>query len=97
MEVFIPNVFSPNGDDQNDVFFVLGGRDVALVEIMQVFDRWGSLVFNANNVPPNDRQYGWTGNAHGLQMDSGVFVYRIRIRFVNGRTMEFTGGVTLVR
>ena len=61
--VFIPNIFSPNGDDKNDYFGVATGPGVKKVNFIRVFDRWGELMFSRENVlagsDPN--AHGWDG------------------------------------
>ena len=59
--VFIPNAFSPNGDDNNDVLLVRG----IFIEkmIFRIFDRWGELVFESENP-----QIGWDGTFRGKKL-----------------------------
>lgn len=95
--VYIPNIFSPNGDGVNDVFFVMSGASVAEVRRFDVFDRWGELVFQASNFQPNDPQHGWDGNFHGRLMNPQVFVWVVDIVLFNGEELQLRGDVTLVR
>ena len=62
-EVFIPNVFTPNGDGNNDRFWVYPGGEVAKVHEFRVFNRWGEQVFGASNFDPftQDDTNGWDG------------------------------------
>jgi gliding motility-associated-like protein len=96
-EVYIPNVFSPNGDGINDRFTVFGNPDVDFIEEMQIFDRWGNQVFIATEFPPNEEYYGWDGTFRHEPMNPAVFVYWARVRFADGKTGSFKGDVTLVR
>lgn len=88
---FIPNVFSPNNDTQFDTWNIeTHDYDEAKVE---VFDRWGTLVFETNDLV---RQ--WNGlNLKGKQCEEGVYFYFVEIRNFKGEKRFFTGNVTLMR
>jgi hypothetical protein len=76
---------------------VYGGRDVELVELFQIFDRWGELVFEQRNFLHNDDSFAWNGRVKGQTANPGVFTYYAKVRFIDGETVLFTGDVTLVR
>ena len=95
--VFIPNVFSPNGDDVNDWVTVFANDQVEEVVVLEIFDRWGNKVFVNDHFPPNDQAYGWNGIFSGELMNPGVFAYRAVVRFLNGSERAYKGDVTLVR
>ena len=56
--IYIPNAFSPNNDDINDLFFVQAGKNVQSIKSIRIFSRWGEKVFEIYNVPPNDKSWG---------------------------------------
>ncbi|MEQ8702914.1 MAG: gliding motility-associated C-terminal domain-containing protein [Phaeodactylibacter sp.] len=95
--VYLPNVFSPNDDGTNDVFYVQGDDRVEQVDVFQVYNRWGEIVFEAYNFQVNDSQFGWDGTFRGDLMNGGVFVYYVVATFKNGTTAEFKGDVILMR
>ncbi len=95
--VYLPNVFSPNEDGVNDIFYVQGDDRVEQVDEFQVYNRWGEPVFEAYNFPINDDQFGWDGTFRGDLMNSGVFVYYVTVTFKNGTTAQFKGDVILMR
>lgn len=95
--LYVPTAFSPNGDGTNDGFTVFGGRAVEEVEVLRVYHRWGGLVFERANFAANDPDLGWNGNLNEQPVNSAVFVYYARVRYVNGESVEFSGDVTLVR
>lgn len=95
--VFIPNVFSPNGDGQNDTFTIFGGNDVEKVLQFKVFSRTGALVYELADFLPNNNQIGWNGIANGTALASGLYVYFAEIQFIDGAVEQFTGDVMLVR
>jgi gliding motility-associated-like protein len=96
-EVYIPNVFSPNGDGINDLFTIYGNKDVELVDVLQIFDRWGNQVFINTSFPANDERHGWDGALKGEAMNPAVFVYWARVLYTDGTTGSFKGDITLVK
>ncbi|MFZ1422989.1 MAG: gliding motility-associated C-terminal domain-containing protein, partial [Saprospiraceae bacterium] len=94
--VFAPNVFSPNGDNINDYFYIQG-FDQAIVEILFIYDRWGNKVFEAKNVPVNIPTAGWNGKFHGDQMNPAVYIYYAKIRIQDGDAVELFGDVNLIK
>lgn len=97
--VYIPNVFTPNGDGFNDEFQVFSGPGVTQINSMQIYDRWGELVFERNNLAPSafpDIANGWDGRFRGRIMNPGVFVYLIEVTFDDGVTLLFRGDLTLL-
>lgn len=97
VRVFVPNAFSPNGDGDNEILMVYSPGDVQEVKTFRVFSRWGELVFEKQNFPPNLEGYGWDGRFRGAKMNQGVFVYFVEVLLIDGRTEILTGDVTLFR
>jgi gliding motility-associated-like protein len=95
-EFYIPNAFSPNGDNINDIFSIstLDQLDILSME-GSIFDRWGNVLFNSTGIP-----FTWDGTFNKTELMSGVYVYFIKISFkVNEIVYDktFTGDVTLIR
>lgn len=96
--IFIPNAFSPTTTQNiNDVFYPYGSDCATSVAIMQIYDRWGELIFSKTNFPLNDESSGWDGTFKGKQLTPDVFVYRIDILMADGRIERFKGDVTIMR
>lgn len=72
--IFIPNVFSPDGDGQNDELLVFAACDFPLlIKHFQVFDRWGNLVYaSASDSVESIR---WDGFSQGEPASSGVYTW----------------------
>ncbi len=87
---FIPNVFTPNGDFQNDVFQVFATGTVYYH--LSVFNRWGEKVFESNNVTE-----GWDGNYQGKGSYAGVYTYVLELNFLDTETRKYFGSFTLLR
>jgi len=88
--VYIPNIFSPNGDGVNDVLHV---RSEYIKEIsFCIYNRWGEKVFESQN-----KNEGWDGNYKGKPCSPDVYVYHATIVFEDGTETSRKGNVTLVR
>ena len=98
--VYVPNVFKPgNTSGLNDHFNVFTGLGVELVNYMQVYDRWGELLYERTNFLPNNDilSEGWDGRYRGKFVDPGVYIYVIEVRFLDGRELLYRGDVTVSR
>lgn len=96
--VYIPTAFTPNGDGDNDVFFIhADARQVAKVNKFAIFNRWGDAVFEANNFLPNDPDFGWDGTFKSKRLDPSVFVYFAEIVFIDGHVEMYKGDITLLK
>ena len=80
-QLFIPNSFTPNGDNHNDFFFV-HGQDKDEVIYFVIFNRWGQRIYEVYNNTP------WDGEGHQI----GTYTYLIKIL-----NKHFTGTVDLIR
>jgi gliding motility-associated-like protein len=91
-EVFAPNVFTPNGDNQNDEFLPKVITDFSEYALY-IYDRWGNLLFYSQ-----DPNIGWAGsNQAGKPAPIGVYVYQIKLSFADQATKVVAGSVTLLR
>ncbi|MEM9819893.1 MAG: gliding motility-associated C-terminal domain-containing protein, partial [Bacteroidota bacterium] len=95
--VYIPNAFSPNQDGVNDLLLIHGGTDVGLVWSFRIFNRWGAVVFERTNFPPNDDTYSWNGMHRGQLVDNGVYIFTAEVEFIDGKRIEYSGDVTIMR
>jgi gliding motility-associated-like protein len=93
---FIPNTFSPNGDGQNDVFYVRG-TSIERIQSIRIFNRWGQAIFERKNFAANDITAGWNGTINGKPADQDVYVYVIEIICENATIIPYRGNVALVR
>ncbi|MEO1260420.1 MAG: PKD domain-containing protein [Bacteroidota bacterium] len=95
--VYVPNAFSPNGDDINDLFEIYAGPRVIEIKSFMVFDRWGEMVFNEKDFPPNEPPVGWDGTLDGKEMQPAVYVWMAEIELIDGTTEVLNGEVSLIR
>lgn len=89
-EPYLPTIFSPNGDGTNDFLCVLSNCVLSLE--MSIYNRWGEQVFTTGST-----EDCWDGTYKGKDVNSGVFVYKLRIRLTNGEERLESGNITLVR
>lgn len=96
--LYVPNSFTPDGNGINDLFLPKGVNAEGFN--MKIFDRWGSLIFETNNI-----NNGWEGTFHGNKCQQDVYVWMIKYKIPSGlvdvsnTSGEYTlhGKVTLLR
>jgi hypothetical protein len=64
---------------------------------MMIFNRWGEVVFEKKDFPPNDPSAGWTGYFKGRKASADVYIYLIEILCENNTVIPARGNVTLLR
>lgn len=90
-ELYVPNAFSPNNDDLNDIFKVIA---VGIIEFkyLRVYNRWGQQVFSTS-----DFKSGWDGTFNGKKQPPDVYVWVTSARDFKGNLISRKGLVMLVR
>ncbi len=90
-ELYVPNAFSPNNDDLNDVFKVIA---VGIIEFkyLRIYNRWGQQVFQTS-----DFNHGWDGTFNGKMQPPDVYVWVTSARDFKGNLISRKGFVMLVR
>jgi len=88
-EIFVPTIFSPNSDDLNEQFCVLGGCIESIS--FEIFNRWGERVFKTES-----SEECWDGMFRGMPVNTGVFVYKAIGKRTDGTSFEEAGNVTIV-
>jgi gliding motility-associated-like protein len=97
VDIYIPNVFSPNLDGINDFWTLDAGLSVVSLNSLQIFDRWGDMVYFWDAPIPVDEWPGWDGVARGEKVNPGVFVYYLEVTLANGETVLKKGDLTVLR
>lgn len=98
--IFIPNVFSPNNDNINDLFEVKTKN--ASIELFEIYDRWGVIVFKSEIKNLTSEIISWAGRTtSGMECNAGTYFYVIKIKldenYSKVKTKEYKGFITLVR
>lgn len=91
-DVYVPNAFTPNNDGTND-FWTIDGHDLAWLNV-QIFNRWGDIVFESNEISPK-----WDGgfNSGEYFVSDGVYFYQLKAQGTRGNIIEKTGIITVIR
>ncbi|MFN8322450.1 MAG: gliding motility-associated C-terminal domain-containing protein [Chitinophagales bacterium] len=86
---YIPNAFTPNGDGNNDGFYIQAQGGVRVI-LFQIFDRWGEKI--------HEGSYPWDGTYKGKPVPMGVYVYIFKLGlFGDDQSIFRKGSVTLIR
>jgi gliding motility-associated-like protein len=95
--VFVPNVFSPNSDGQNDRLIVFANPNrVKEIRRFALFNRWGDLVFERLNFAPNEESGSWDGFVNGKSVSNDVFTYFVEVVLFDDQIKIVAGDVTLI-
>jgi gliding motility-associated-like protein len=87
--LFIPNAFTPNGDDHNELF-VIRGVNVNTFNI-QIFNRWGELMFLSDSIDKS-----WDGTFDNKKVQEGTYYYNIKVLGDDNRMLELSGTISLI-
>ncbi|MES2512675.1 MAG: gliding motility-associated C-terminal domain-containing protein [Bacteroidota bacterium] len=92
--LYIPNSFTPDGNDVNDIFQPMGvGIDEENYR-MDIYDRWGENIFTSNAF-----RKGWDGTVKGgsKMAEQGVYTYKLMVKDMQGNKHPYVGHVTVIR
>ena len=86
----IPTAFSPNGNGENDIFYIKGGpfKEFELI----IYNQWGELIFTSYQ-----QDIGWNGTKEGVEQPIGVYAYIVNGVLENGKSFKTYGDITLIR
>ncbi len=94
-KIYVPNVFSPNGDGINDVFYIQG-KGTAQINYLRVFNRWGTLVFENRNGFINEKANGWSGEFKSKSAGEEMYLWIAEIKFPDNQIELFSGDLLLM-
>ena len=89
--LLLPNVFTPNGDNVNDIYKISNLFIIEEMQSFEIFNRWGESVFLTSQ-----RDEGWTGLVSGSPAQIGMYVYRVSFT-CQGEQQESVGSFSLMR
>jgi gliding motility-associated-like protein len=91
--IYIPNVFTPNNDGNNDFFQIFGNLPALKFVEMKIFNRVGEKVFESNDI-----NFTWDGTYKGKLQEPQVFTYTLFVVFVDNYAEKvFKGSITLLK
>ncbi len=94
--IYIPNVFSPNGDGINDFFTIYSNAGINKITKVAIFNRSGGLVFESNTVLPNEQNTIWDGRQNNEPVSADVYAYLVIYETQDGQSVKISGMVTLL-
>jgi hypothetical protein len=92
-DIFISNVFMPNTSAE----WVIGANVPMQVPLVQVYDRWGNMVYSQSNILVEGEYTLWDGTYGGNDSEPGVYVYMIQYLDELGEEHMLVGDITLIR
>ena len=96
--LYIPNVFSPNGDQINDGFTAsMDPLNVIAIEEVVILDRWGGVLAQKSNISSAQQVHLWDGDTPGGPVGPGTYIYLVRYRLADGTIHSTAGDLTLVK
>jgi gliding motility-associated-like protein len=92
--LYVPNAFSPNGDELNPIFLPVFSYTIGIDSYsLSIYNRWGELIFSSQ-----DPKVGWDGTYKNYPVPSGSYVWKINVsNTTNSDLQEVTGHVILLR
>jgi gliding motility-associated-like protein len=95
--IYVPNVFSPDDDGNNDTWNIFTGDSELQLKTLFIFDRWGEQLYTLEAPVPLLSWPGWDGIFRGQAVLPGVYVYYFEVLLPNGALVVKKGDVTLIR
>ena len=95
--VYIPNAFSPNFDGRNDYFQLFPGCGINKIKNLEIYNRWGAIVYAKDEIDALDPQSFWDGRIGGETAPAGVYIWQVELDLVDGTTLRYFGDISLVR
>jgi len=96
--IYVPTVFSPNGDGINDYFTIFCDIEkVSQIRSFKIYDRWGGQMFYKKDFQHSQELEGWNGKYKGRYLQSGVFIYAAEILLKDGTVLERKGDFMIMR
>jgi len=91
-DIYVPNAFSPNGDNQNDILYIKAENGCISSITFEIYDRWGVMVFSSAD--PNT---GWDGKYKNQICNTDVFVYNLNATLSDGSSINKKGNISLLK
>lgn len=98
-KVYFPNIIDVSAQGSpNNSYTIFGAEpNVQNIESLKIYDRWGNLVFEKEQIAVNNPSSGWDGRINHQLAEQGVYIYQAEIRFLDNELIEYAGSFLLLR
>lgn len=92
--IYVPNSFTPNDDEHNNVFHVVvSGKILDGSFELEIYDRWGELIYVSQ-----DYLEGWDATYLGKPVQDGIYTWKVRYTgLISNQTEKLVGHVSILR
>ena len=97
LDIYLPNVFRPQSGISNNAVFGPLGKDLSEIYEFSIYNRWGGLVHQVRNIPPDAIELFWDGSIRTESAAEGVYIYHLTYKNLRGETVTVSGDVLLIR
>ena len=95
---YVPNAFSPDGNTINDKFFIKAKGINPDEFLLQIYDRWGNIIWSTNVYYPElEQSEEWDGTINKTKVPPGAYTWYLKFKDINGITVTKTGSVIVIR
>ena len=97
--IYAPNVIYPKSANSSNQGFTIFSNDgdIAQIDKLSIYDRWGNLIFRKEAFPANDASLGWNGTFKNEPALEGVYTYTTSVQLIGGSVKTLSGDITLIR
>jgi hypothetical protein len=89
--IYIPNIFTPDGDGINDYLNVFGDNNIKVVRSLTISDRDSKIVFYSPNSQPNLPEAGWNGWIKSKKAIKGLYRVTAEVEAIDGTVLRVSG------
>ena len=79
-KIILPNAFRPGSAGENSKYYIPAQSTISEIELIEIYDRWGNVVFLNKNISPGDPAQGWDGTYGNKELENGIYVMLVRLR-----------------
>lgn len=79
-KIILPNAFRPGSMGENSRYYIPAQSAISEIELIEIYDRWGNMVFLNKNIPPGDSAQGWDGTYGGKELEAGIYLMMLRLK-----------------
>lgn len=97
LKIFVPNIFSPNGDGVNDILEIFKNKIPSSLAEIAIYDRYGNKVLYENKFDFENNSLTWDGNFKGQALVPGVYILLIQLNDFLGKNHVFKKDITIIR